>query len=141
KTQVRAGLGRVAELARCPLGPGCRVVAYFRRSEGGKHGLVCGMCGQQLPLQLGGQLRNGEDVRCESAGDFVAVVAALGSKTQVEQLRVRGRYLDAGIAERCRPLCHVVECVKRWLASRELGKEYAGSFHGVPPLISKQVEG
>src|SRR5437899_500291 len=96
--------------------------------EGVECGVVRGMHGHQLTLQMRGQLGHLEPALRQDALYFVTVGLALGGLLEVEQSRVPGRDLDPFEAESSGPAGDGFQVVERWRIARELRQKYGGSF-------------
>ena len=81
------------------------------------------MHGDQLPLQVRGQLGDLQAVSGQHAGKVVTVVLAARGFGQVEQMRRAGRHLYAGIAQASRPAGRRVQPIKRRCVADELRQE------------------
>ena len=133
RPRQRAGKGTAggqAEVLRCPRrqqhllhrpgSAGGRVVANLGGREAVEGDVVGRMHRDQLPLQVGGQLGQFDIGVGQDAAHLVAVRLALGGPLQVEQARVPGRDLHAGIAEFGGPARNRGQAVERACVTREL---------------------
>ncbi|MNN69592.1 hypothetical protein D3C81_1853960 [compost metagenome] len=91
--QALAGLGGQQQLLHRPGLAGGRIAAFVRRRESVKQRVIGGMDGDQLPLQVGGQLGDLHAMSGQHAGDVVAVRLAARRLGQIEQVGRAGRHL------------------------------------------------
>lgn len=91
--QALAGLGRQLHLLDGPGLPRGGIAAQFRRGEAVEQAVVGGMDGDQLSLQVGGQLGDLDTVSGQHAGHVVAVGLALRGLGEIEDMGRAGRHL------------------------------------------------
>ena len=123
EAQVAARLGRELHLFDRP----CRALGWLavqmRRREAVEELVVGGMDGHQLAFEVGGELGDLHAARAHPAGQFVAVVLALGGLGDIDEGRIADRHLDADEAEIRRPPSHGLDVVERILVGHELGEK------------------
>ena len=115
---------RTLDLLDRPRGPRGGVAADFGRGERIERGVVRGMHGHQLALQVRGQLGDLEAALGEDALHLVTVGLALGRRGEVEQPGVPGGDLDALEAQPRGPTGDGVQVIERRRIARELRQEY-----------------
>ena len=98
------------------------------RGEAVEGGVVGGVDGDELALEVGGKLGHLEVERGECPLDFVAIGLAFRGLGEVEQAGVPGRDLQAGVAEVGGPFGHAGQGVEGGFVAGELGEEDAGAL-------------
>src|SRR6266566_4966597 len=111
-----------------PGGPRRRLPADFGRREGVERGVVRGMHGHQLALQMRGQLSHLEAALRQDAFYLVTVGLALGGFGEVEQSGVPAGDLDALEAEPRGPAGDGLQAVERRRIARALRQENGRPF-------------
>ncbi len=124
------GLGGVAHLLHRPFLPRARIAAHRGIGEAVEGGIERRMHGDELPLEMGRQLGDGQPVLCHRAFHLVAIGIGLGGLGEVEQPPVPARYLNAFIAERGRPAADGVERIEGGRVSGKLRQKNRRAFHG-----------
>ena len=118
----------VFELLCGPFLPRARLVAQLGGRERRELRRVRGMHGDELALEVSGELADDDIGVGELTGNLVAIGLALGRLLEVEQLRIR-RDLHADIAEPSGPLRHRLELVERRRGAGKLRQEDRGALH------------
>src|SRR5204863_5375243 len=111
-----------------PGGPRRGLAADLRCREGVERGVVGGMHGHQLALQMRRQLGDLEAPLGQDASYLVTVHLALGRFGEVEQAGVPAGDLDALEAEPRRPAGDGFQAVERRRIARELRQETGRPF-------------
>jgi len=106
------------------------------RREGVELLVEGGMDGDQLTLQVGGQLGDLQAMLGDLGGQVVAVGLRLGGLGQIDDARVPARQLHTDVAELGSPGADRVEAVEGRLVAHELCEEESGAFnHGIAPGV------
>ena len=132
QAQALGGFGGPQQLLRRPGGALGGLAAQFGRREAVEELVVSRVHGQQLPLQVGGQLGDLHPLLVGLALDFVAVGLTFGGALQIDQARVGGQ-LHAFVAQARRPAREVGKRVEGSSIAQELSQEDGGAlqcFHG-----------
>src|SRR6266516_992305 len=111
-----------------PGGPRRGLAADFGRREGVERGVIRGMDGHQLTLQMRRQLGDLEAALGEDAFYLVTVGLALGGFREVEQAGIPAGDLDALEAEPRGPAGDGLQAVERRRIARELRQENCRPF-------------
>ncbi len=122
------GACRELYLFNRPGGPRRGLAADFGRREGVERGVVRGMDGHQLPLQMRRQLGDLQPALGEDAFYLVAVGLALGCFGEIEQASVPAGDLHALEAEPRGPAGDGLQAVERRRIARELRQENGRPF-------------
>ena len=93
------GFGGVFQLLHRPLLAGGGVVVYGGGREAVEEGVIGGVYGYQLPLQMGGQFGDLQAGILNDAFDLVGIGFAFGRLLQVDDAAVPTGQLNADIAE------------------------------------------
>ena len=120
---------RELDLFDRPCGPRRRLAADFGRGEGIECGVVGGMHGHELALQMRRQLRHLEPALGQDAFDFITIGLALGRFAEVEQSGIPTRDLDAFEAEPRGPAGDGFQVVEWRRIARELRQKNGGSLY------------
>lgn len=123
QSQALAGLGGQQQLLHRPGLAGGRIAALVGRREPVEQAVVGGMDGDQLPLQVGGQLGDLQPLSGQHAADVVAVGLAAGRLGQIEQVGRAGGDLYARIAQARGPLGQRVQPIEWRCVADELRQE------------------
>ena len=97
-----------------------RFAAHRGRREGVEDFIVGRVNGDELALEMGGKLGDGDAVPVGRPLHFVAVALGLGGLLQVEKPAIPARHLHTLVAERGRPLADRVERIERRRIAGEL---------------------
>src|SRR6266550_3663918 len=119
---------RELHLLDCPGGPRRGLAADFGRRERVERGVVRGMDGHQLALQMRRQLGHLEAALGQDAFYLVTVGLALGGFGEVEEALIPAGDLDAFEAEPRGPAGDGLQAVERRRIPRELRQEYGRPF-------------
>ena len=128
EAEIFGSFGGVMELFDGPGLAGFGIVADFGSGEAVERGVVGGMDGDELALQVRREFGDGEAVLFRDAGDFVAVGFAFAGFFQIEEAGVPRGDLHAFVAELCGPRADGVETIERRGVAGELREEDCGSF-------------
>lgn len=121
--EALARLGGQQQLLHRPGLAGGGIAALVRRRESVEQLVVSGVDGDQLPLQVGGQLGDLQAVSGQHAGEVVAVRLALRGLGQVEQVRRAGRHLYAAVSQTRGPRGQRVQAIEGRCVADELRQE------------------
>src|SRR3989454_6219959 len=123
-----------------PRGPRRPIAADFGRRESVEWGVVRGMHGHQLALQMRRQLRHLEPALGKDALYFVTVGLALGRFAEVEQAAIPAGDLHALEAEPRGPAGDGLQVVERRRIARELRQENGRPFDRPHRASSREGE-
>ena len=143
KCRVR-GQPEVAARSRCPAQLlHCPFLAALwiqtRRREALQHGVIRGVTGYQLPLQMRRQLGHFESGRANHSSNVVAVGLALGGLFQIEQARIPSGNLHTRKSQTCGPARHVLQRVERRRIACKLRQKDSWSFNRLHCRLSRRV--
>src|SRR5213080_1706067 len=130
---------RQLDLLDRPGGTRLRLAAHLRSRESVKRGVIGGMHGDQLALQMRRQLRHLEPALGQHAPHLVAVRLALGCLLEVEEPPVPAWDLHSLETEPGSPVGDGRQAVERRCVAGELRQENGRPFdrlHRVSPLVS-----
>lgn len=136
EAEIRGSAGGLVELLD---GPGLallRMAVEIFWSETVEHGVVGGMAGDELALEMRREFGNGKFVASGDGLQIVAIGFAFGRALEIEQASVPGRDLHGDVTEICRPGADRVEGVERRIIRgklREKNSRALHRFHGCAP--------
>ena len=129
QAQPTTCLGCPTQLLHRPCRLGLRVTGKLRRRKAIEQRIEGGMARHQLPLQVRREFRHRESGLRRNPLHLIAVCLAFSGALKIEQPSIPTRNLDAYIAVLCRPACHALQCVVRWLVARKLRQKNCRSLN------------
>ena len=131
EVQVPARARRELDLLGRPLGARPGIVVQPLRREAVEEPVVGRMHGNELPLEMRGQLRDLDAALRHPALQVIAIVPAPGGLGDVDEGGIADRHLNALEAEVRGPARHGLDVVERVLVRHELGEEDRGALESL----------
>lgn len=100
-------------------------------SKAGKKRIVGGMAGDELALEVSGEIGDSELVAGGDSAKVIAVCGAFRGALEIEEAAIPGRDLHGGKTESGGPGANRVEGIKRRSVRSELREKDAGAFDGL----------